>query len=294
MRRIRQNLSALFGSIGLPSASTLACWACAALAYRIYPLTGRGGYEGAARAAFVFCLPVLFLAYWLGEGALAFIIDAKRSCLPGAQRLVRRATLPALVLLLPTFVPPIATLAGTPAWWAWAPTGLVLAVAVAGVLTPRIPVSATALILLIILAAYWVASGRTGHGRDTELFFLLLIASLALPAVAKWHRAVLQGAPPHPPTACASPVHSNRPWRMAPARTGSELAQFFESPPCHSHHSNLPGRSVPAPADAAADRGHRIPGPLGAGRYRPAVARRNGVGLDHQRIDTCCNRAGIG
>ena len=141
---------------------------------------------------------MLLLAYWLGEGALAFIVDAKRSYLPGAQRLVRRASLPALALLLPTLVLPLVALAGSPASWTWAPTVLVLAIAIAGVLAPRIPVSAVALLLLAMLAAYWMASVRTDHGRDTELFFLLLIATLALPVVAKWHRAIRQGSRPPP------------------------------------------------------------------------------------------------
>lgn len=85
------------------------------------------------------------------------------------------------------------------------------------------------------------------------------------------------GVTPSPPrTAVASGLHSNRPSQMAPARTGSKLARLFEPPACHSNRSNLPGRCVRAPADAAAGRRQRIPGALGAGQYRPAVARREG------------------
>lgn len=149
MRRIRQDLSALFGAMGPPAVSTLVCWACAALAYRAYPLASRGGYAGTICAAFVSCLPVLFLAYWLGAGALAFAADARRSYLPGAQRLARHASFPASVLLLPALALPVVALTGTPVGWGWTPT----------------------------------------------LFFTVLSAVLALPAVATWRRVIRQDSP---------------------------------------------------------------------------------------------------
>ena len=139
MRGIRQNLSALFGSTGRPGISTFVSWSCAALAY---PLATRGGYAGAVGAALVFSLSVLFLAYVLGSGTLAFAADAKRSCLPGSQRLARRANLLASVLLLPALVLTVAALAGNPVWPAWVPTVLVLAIAFAGILAARRPASA--------------------------------------------------------------------------------------------------------------------------------------------------------
>jgi hypothetical protein len=133
MRRVRQGLSALFGSIGHPGIATFGSWGCAALAYHAYPLATKGGYAGVVAAAFLFLLPGFLLAYWLGAAAFAFAVDAKRSCLPGSQRLARGAKLLTLVLLLPTLVPPVAALAASPLWRALAPTLLMLAIALAAI-----------------------------------------------------------------------------------------------------------------------------------------------------------------
>lgn len=227
MRRLRQDLSALFGAMGPPAVSTLVCWACAAIAYRAYPLASRGGYTGAIRAAFVFCLPVLFLAYWLGAGALVFAADARRSYLPGAQRLARHASFPASVLLLPALALPVVALTGTPVGWGWAPTLLVLVIALAAVLAPLRPVAATGAFVLVGLALYWAASGRIAQGRDTELSFALLSAVLALPAVAKWRRVTRQGS--------STPSFSERlrtiVFRIGPtARTRRQPAAGYASP----------------------------------------------------------------
>ena len=193
IRRVSQDLSALFGSVGHPAVSALVYWGCAALAY---PLATEGGYGGAVGGAFLFCLAILFLAYWLGTGALAFAIDAKRSCLPGAQRLARRANFLACVLLLPALTLPAAALAWSPVWRAWIPTTLVLGIALAGVLAPLLPVAAVGLLLLVVLAAYSAASGQAVHQRGMELFFAILSATLALAAIAKWRRVIRQGAKP--------------------------------------------------------------------------------------------------
>ncbi len=133
-RQFRQDLSALFGSSGrgYPAASMISIftsWGFAALAYQYYPLATQGGYAGAVAGAFAFSLPVFFLAYWLGAGALSFVVDAKRSCLPGSQRLARRAKFLASALLFPVLVLPVAALAGNPVWRAWVPTVLVIALA---------------------------------------------------------------------------------------------------------------------------------------------------------------------
>jgi hypothetical protein len=133
MRRVWQELSALFGSMGRPAIPTLFSWGCATLTY---PLAAKGGYQGAVGAACIFGLSVLFLACWLGAGALAFVSDARRSCLPGSERFGRRAGLLALALLLPAFALPAAALAENPVWRVWIPTVLVLAVALAGALAP--------------------------------------------------------------------------------------------------------------------------------------------------------------
>lgn len=198
MRRVRQDLSALFGAIGRPAFSTFVCWGCTALAY---PLAIRGGYAGSVGAALVFCLSVLFLAYLLGSGALAFVVDSKRSCLPGSQRLARRANLLASLLLLPSIVLSVAALAGNPIWPAWVPTVLVLAIALAGVLAPRRPTSAVGLLLLIVLAAYWAANARGDHERGKEWLFVLLATALVLVSAAvpllaavKWHRMIRPGS----------------------------------------------------------------------------------------------------
>jgi hypothetical protein len=171
-------------------------WGCAALAYDAYPLATRGGHAGAVAAAFVFGLPVLFLAYWLGAGTLAFVVDARRSCLPGSQRLARRAKCLASVLLLPALALPVAALAGSPLWGAWVPTVLVLAIALGEILAPLLPISSVGLCLLSVLAAYWMASGRTDHERGMSLFFALLSAALALLALARWRRVLRQGSRP--------------------------------------------------------------------------------------------------
>jgi hypothetical protein len=181
MRRFRQDLAALFGSTGRPAVSTFACWACAALAY---PLARKGGYAGAVGAALVFSLVVLFLAYVLGSGSLACVGDAQRSCLPGSRRLARRAYLLASVLLLPALLLTVAALAGNPVWPAWVPTALVLAIALAGVLAARRPVAGAGLVLLVVLAACWAASGRGGHGHGKEWLFALLAPALVLIAAA--------------------------------------------------------------------------------------------------------------
>lgn len=200
MRRVRQDLSALFGSIGRPAISTFVCWGCTALAY---PLATRGGYAGSVGAALVFSLSVLFLAYVLGSGSLAFVVDAKRSCLPGSQRLARRANLLASVLLLPALVLTVLALAGNPVWPAWVPTVLMLAIALAGVLAPRRRTSAAGLFLLVVLAACWTTNGRSDHERGKEWFLVLLGPSLVLLPGAvtllvavKWRRVIRQGSRP--------------------------------------------------------------------------------------------------
>lgn len=200
MRGVRQDLSALLGSIGRPGISTFASWGCAALAYR---LATKGGYAGAVGAALIFSLSVLYLAYVLGSGTLAFAIDAKRSCLPRSQRLTRRANLLAAALLLPALVLTVAALAGNPVWPAWVPTVLVLAIALAGALAPRRPASAVGLFLLVVLAACWAASGRGDHERGRELLFALLAAAvvlfpaaLALVPTVEWRRLTRQDSQP--------------------------------------------------------------------------------------------------
>jgi hypothetical protein len=177
MRRVRQDLSALFGSIGRPGIATFASWGCAVLAYQ---LATKGGYAGAVSAALIFSLSVLYLGYVLGSGALSFAIDAQRSCLPGSGRLARRANLLAAALLLPALLLTVAALAGNPLWPAWVPTVLVLAVALAGALAPRRPAPAVILFLLVVLAAGWAASGRGDHERGLELHFALLAAAFVL------------------------------------------------------------------------------------------------------------------
>jgi hypothetical protein len=200
MRRARQDLSALVGSIGRPVFTTFASWGCAALAY---PLATRGGYAGAVAAAFVFSLSVFFLACVLGSGTLAFVVDAKCSCLPGSRRLARRANLLTSVLLLPALVLSVAALAGNPVWPAWVPPLLVLAIALAGALAPRRPASAAGFLLLVVLAAYGMASGRGNHERGMEWYsallaaaLVLLPAALVLAAAVKWSRVIGLGSRP--------------------------------------------------------------------------------------------------
>jgi hypothetical protein len=114
MLRLRQDLSALFGSMGRPAVAILAAYACAALAYRAYPLAAQDGHAGTAIGALLICLPIFFLTYWLGAGTLAFNVDARRSCLPGALRLRRHARLLASVLLLPALALAVAALYASP------------------------------------------------------------------------------------------------------------------------------------------------------------------------------------
>lgn len=128
MQRLRQDLCALFGSMGRPAVAILAAYACAALAYRAYPLAAADGHAGAAIGALVICLPISFLTYWLGAGTLGFNLDAKRSCLPGALRLRRQARFLASVLLLPALALSVAALYAGPETQEWGPTVLALAV----------------------------------------------------------------------------------------------------------------------------------------------------------------------
>ncbi|MGB6486065.1 MAG: hypothetical protein WBE91_04205 [Steroidobacteraceae bacterium] len=200
IRRVRQDLAALFGSTGRPGISTFVCWGCAALAY---PLATKGGYTGAVGAAIVFSLSVLVLAYVLGSGVFAFVVDAKRSCLPGSQQLARRANLLASALLLPALVLTVTALTANPVWPAWVPPVLVLAVALAGGLAPRRATSAVGLFLLVVLAAYWTASGRGDHEHGKEWLFALRAAALALftaaiplLAAVKWQRVAERDSRP--------------------------------------------------------------------------------------------------
>jgi len=130
MQRLGQDLSALFGSMGRPAVAILAAYACAALAYRAYPLAAEDGHAGAAIGTLVICLPIFFLTYWLGAGTLAFSVDAKSSCLPGVPRLRRHARLLGSVLLLPALALSVAALFTSPETPDWRPTVLAL------VLTP--------------------------------------------------------------------------------------------------------------------------------------------------------------
>lgn len=199
MRRVREDLSALFGSIGRPAISTFACWGCAAVAY---PLAAKGGYAGAVVAAIVFSLSVLFLAYLLGSGARVFVLDAKRSCLPRSQRLERRAYVLATVLLVPAVVLTIAALVGNPVWQAWIPPVLVLVIALAGLLAPRRSISAGGVLLVVVLTACWTARGP-GDQRVKGWHFALLGAAIAILAAAvpllaavNWRRMMDRGSRP--------------------------------------------------------------------------------------------------
>jgi hypothetical protein len=194
MRRVRQDFAALFGSIGRPGIATFVYWGCAALAC---PLATKGGYAGAVGAAIIFALAMFFLAYVLGSGVAVFAVDAKRSCLPGSRQLARHANLLASVLLLPALVLPVAALAANPVWSAWVAPALLLAIAVAGMLAPRRPSSAVGLFLLVVLAAYWTASGRGDHQSGKEWFIalvaaavVLLTAAVPLLAAVNWLRLI--------------------------------------------------------------------------------------------------------
>jgi hypothetical protein len=200
MGRVRQDFAAVFGSIGRPGVATSVYWCCTALAY---PLATKGGYAGAVGAAIIFSLAVFFLAYALGSGVIAFIVDAKRSCLPGWQQLARRANLLAAVLLLPVVVLPVAALAGNPAWPAWVPPLLMLAIAFAGMLAPRRPSSGVGLFLLVALAAYWTASGRDHHQSGKEWLIailapaiVLLAATVPLLATVNWYQVIARNSRP--------------------------------------------------------------------------------------------------
>jgi hypothetical protein len=171
-------------------------WCCAALAY---PLAAKGGYAGGIGAAVIFFLSALFLAYVLASGALSFVVDAKRSCLPGSRRLARRAGLLAALLLLPVIVLAIAALAGNPAWPPWVPAALVLATALAGVMAPRRPSLAAGLLLPVVIAAWWSASERSGHEHGKEWLFLaaalvLLAAAVPLLAAVRWRQVIRWGS----------------------------------------------------------------------------------------------------
>jgi hypothetical protein len=127
MRRLWQDLSALFGSMGRPAVAILAAYACAALAYRAYPLAAEDGPRAAVVGVAVICLPIVFLTYWLGAGTLGFNVDAKRSCLPGTLRLTRHARLLASALLLPALALSVAALCASPQTPGWGPAVLALA-----------------------------------------------------------------------------------------------------------------------------------------------------------------------
>ncbi|MGH8216945.1 MAG: hypothetical protein ACREUT_00025 [Steroidobacteraceae bacterium] len=233
MRRVREDLSALFGSIGRPGISTFVCWGWAALAY---PLATKGSYAGAVGAAIVLFLSMLFLAFLLGSGALAFVEDATRSCLPGSQRLARRANLLATASLLPPLALTVAALAGNPVWPAWVPPVLVLATALGGMLAPRRPTFAVGVLLLVVLTACWTASGRGDHEPGKQWFFALLAAAIvlltaAVPLLAavEWRRVIRRGSRPRSlaerlRTIC---MRIDQPWalthgpRVASSRHGS-------------------------------------------------------------------------
>lgn len=216
MRQVRQDLSALFGSMGRPGIATLMCWGCAALAY---PLARRGGYAGAVAAALVCALSVFCIACVLGSGVLAFVVDAQRSCLPGSWRLARRAHLLAALSLLPALALGLAALAGTAVWPAWVPAVLMLAIALAGGLAPRRPAVAAGVLVLIVFAAFGAAQGPGGHERARAWLFAflaaalaLLPAALALTAAVEWRRVIRGGsrpreAFPHAPRLASSRRH---------------------------------------------------------------------------------------
>ncbi|HUA23524.1 MAG TPA: hypothetical protein VMA54_05375 [Steroidobacteraceae bacterium] len=236
MRRVGQDFAALFGSIGRPGVTTLVYWGCAALAY---PLAAKGGYAGAVGAAIVLSLAVFLLAYVLGSGVVAFIADAKRSCLPGRQQLARRANLVAAVLLLPPLVLPVAALAADPAWPAWIPPLLMLAIAFAGMLAPRRPSSGVGLFLLIVLAACWTASGRNSRAGGREWIFallapalVLLTATIPLLASVNWHRMIRRASRSQGSAERLSPI---------PARASSRHAFGERQPPARIVRTCLGG-----------------------------------------------------
>jgi hypothetical protein len=205
MRRLRQDIQAAFGAMGHPVFTAVVYWSCAALAW---PIATEGGYGGAVGGALVFCLAILFLAYFLGVGAVRFAADARRSCLPGSRRLARRVSLLAFAILLPAIAIPGAALASSPVWRAWVPTVLVLGVALAGVMIPLVPIAAVALLLLIVLAADWAASRHLGHEQGIEIVLSLIPAALAFAAIAKWRQVVPRDSRRSVPSGMASWLRS--------------------------------------------------------------------------------------
>ncbi|MGB6452149.1 MAG: hypothetical protein WBE92_15465 [Steroidobacteraceae bacterium] len=191
MRRLWQDIQAAFGAMGHPVFTAVVYWSCAALAW---PVATEGGYDGAVGGAFVFCLAILFLAYFLGVGAMRFAVDARRSCLPRSQRLARRVNLLAFVILLPAIAIPGAALASSPVWRAWVPTVLVLGIALAGVMVPLVPIAVVAVLFLAVLAVYWAASGHLGHEQGIEIALSLIPAALAIAAIAKWRQVYPRGS----------------------------------------------------------------------------------------------------
>lgn len=193
MQGFRQELSALFGSMGRPEVAILAAYACAALAYRAYPLAAENGHAGAAIGALVICLPVFFLTYWLGAGTLAFSVDAKRSCLPGVPRLRRHAKVAASVLLLPAIALSLAALIASPERQDWGPAVLALALSPPlGLLAlssrrhftrqrPRSP-----------LRVLWEAANRRGS-RETQRPAQIIRACLGGMFVEPSHRQMVIG-----------------------------------------------------------------------------------------------------
>jgi len=252
MRRVRQDLFALFGSMGRPAFSTFVCWGCAALAY---PLATKGGYAGAVSAAIVFSLSVLFLAYLLGSGALAFVLDAKRLCLPGSRRLERRAYALAIVLLLPTVVLTVAALDGNPVWPVWISPVLVPAIALAGMLAPRRPISAWGFALVVVLAACWTASGQGDHERANEWHsallgaaIVLLPAAVVLAVAVKWSRVIGLGSRPRSLAerlrAICFRIDRPRTRRWTPGMTSSRHGPWDHQPPVQIIRTCLGGMFV--------------------------------------------------
>lgn len=184
-----------------------------------YPLATKGGYAGAVGAEIVFTLSVLLLVYLLGSGVLGFLVDARHSCLPGSQRLGRRAYLLVSVSLLPILAMNIAALAGNPVWPAWVPPILLLAIALAGGLASHRRTLAVGLFLLTVLAGCWAATARGAYLHGKEWFFALLAAALVLlPAAATllaavdWRGVIRRGS--------QTRALEDAPW-MASVRIGS-------------------------------------------------------------------------
>jgi hypothetical protein len=152
-----------------------------------------GGPPVAIGAAVMFAVDAFILAFALTAGALAFVLDARRLCLPAASEITQRTKVRLILAVGATVLLPGVLLTVTLGARAWVPTVAILASALAGVLLPLVPTATILTLTATPLLAFWWTSAASPLASAVGRGALAVAAAvLTLLVIVRW-RQVMQG-----------------------------------------------------------------------------------------------------